>query len=83
MFPRVRPSVVTMRSRSRCSTAAGRFRTPPLDIGNKVGGYCLVGMQVQNGEFVRVSPTEPGTFDCGGDKPPIELTIDPVKEYRG
>jgi ABC-type branched-subunit amino acid transport system substrate-binding protein len=57
--------------------------TPKLDIGGKVGSVCLVGMQVQDGKFVRVSPTEPGTFDCGGDKPPIELTIDPAKEYKG
>ena len=53
------------------------------DIGKKQGSVCLVGMQVQNGKFVRVTPTEKGTFDCGGDKPPVELTIDPVKEYKG
>jgi ABC-type branched-subunit amino acid transport system substrate-binding protein len=56
---------------------------PPVDIGKKQGSVCLVGMQVQNGKFVRVTPAEKGTFDCGGDKPPIELTIDPVKEYKG
>ena len=25
---------------------------------------CFIGMQVQNGKFVRVDPVEPGTFDC-------------------
>jgi hypothetical protein len=38
---------------------------------------------VQNGKFVRVSPTEKGKFNCGEGKPPVVLTIDPVKEYRG
>jgi hypothetical protein len=37
---------------------------------------------VQNGKFVRVSPTEKGKFNCG-DKPPVTLTLDPVKEYKG
>jgi hypothetical protein len=40
-------------------------------------------MQVQNGKFVRVSPTEKGTSDCDGNKPPVKLTIDPVKEFKG
>jgi hypothetical protein len=57
--------------------------TPKLDIGGRKGSVCLVGMQVQNGKFVRVSPTEPGKFDCGGDKPPVTLTIDAAKEYKG
>jgi ABC-type branched-subunit amino acid transport system substrate-binding protein len=57
--------------------------TPQLDIGGRKGSVCLVGMQVQNGKFVRVSPTEPGKFDCGGDKPPVTLTIDAAKEYKG
>ena len=61
-------------------TAGGM--TPPLDIGKKQGSSCLVGMQVQDGKFVRVFPTEKGKFECGDDKF-VELTIDPVKEYKG
>ena len=56
---------------------------PPTDVGGKKISPCLVGMQVQNGKFVRVSPTEPGTFDCDENKPPVELTIDAAKEYKG
>jgi hypothetical protein len=56
---------------------------PKLDIGGKIGSTCLVGMQIQGDKFVRVQPTEPGTFDCDGDKPPLVFTIDPAKEYKG
>jgi hypothetical protein len=64
------------------------FAAPGIDIGNKVGSTCLVGMQVQNGKFVRVDPIEPGTFDCDKDaagkpKPAMTLTIDPAAEYHG
>jgi hypothetical protein len=62
-------------------TAGGMI--PPTNIGKKQGSVCLVGLQVKDGKFVRVSPTEPGKFDCGGNKPPVELNIDPVKEYKG
>jgi hypothetical protein len=62
-------------------TAGGMI--PPTDIGDKQGSVCLVGLQVKDGKFVRVKPEDKGKFDCGGDKPPIELTIDPVKEYKG
>jgi ABC-type branched-subunit amino acid transport system substrate-binding protein len=61
---------------------AGGLLPPDLDIGAKKASTCLVGMQVQNGKFVRVSPTEKGTFNCG-DKTPVTLTLDPVKEYKG
>jgi ABC-type branched-subunit amino acid transport system substrate-binding protein len=61
----------------------GNGMVPPLDIGNKVGSVCLVGMQIQGDKFVRVNPPEPGTFDCGGNKPPLELTLDPQEEYQG
>jgi hypothetical protein len=61
---------------------------PGIDIGRRIGSTCLVGMQVKNGKFVRVDPTEPGTFDCDKDasgtpKAPLVLTIDPAKEYHG
>jgi hypothetical protein len=56
---------------------------PKVDIGNKTGSTCIVGMQVENGKFVRVDPPQPGTFDCDNNKPAMELTIDPVAEYHG
>ena len=36
----------------------------PTDVGGQSASKCLIGMQVQNGKFVRVDPVEPGTFDC-------------------
>ncbi len=54
---------------------------PKTDIGNRVGSVCLVGMQVQNGAFVRVQPTEPGKFDCSGTTETI--TMDASKEFKG
>lgn len=57
--------------------------TGKVDIGGRRGSTCLVGMQVKGGKFVRVHPVEPGTFECGDGKPPLEITIDPLKEYRG
>ncbi len=53
----------------------------PTNIGGKVGSKCLIGMQVQNGKFVRVDPTTPGKFDCTGGV--ITVTLDPVKAYTG
>ena len=53
----------------------------PTNIGGKVGSTCLIGMQVQNGKFVRVDPVEPGKFDCTGSI--VEITLDPVKAYKG
>jgi hypothetical protein len=49
----------------------------PTNIGGKVASKCLVGMQVQNGKFVRVDPVEPGKFDCTGRV--ISIALDPVK----
>ena len=62
---------------------AGGMAPPGTDIGRKVLSTCLVGMQVQNGKFVRVDPVKPGTFDCDNNKPPLEFTIDAAKEYHG
>ena len=53
----------------------------PTNIGGKLASKCLIGMQVENGKFVRVDPTTPGTFDCTGGVLPI--TMDPVKAYKG
>ena len=57
----------------RCSTAIKGITNfddngfiAPTNIGGKIGSKCLIGMQVQNGKFVRVDPTTPGTFDCTG-----------------
>jgi Periplasmic binding protein len=62
---------------------AGGMAPPGTDLGRKVLSTCIVGMQVQNGKFVRVDPVEPGTFDCDADKPPFEFRIDAAKEYHG
>ena len=39
----------------------------PTDIAAHRGSGCLVVTQVQDGEFVRVHPEEPGTLDCDED----------------
>jgi len=62
---------------------AGGMLPPGTDIGNKKMSLCLVGMQVQNGKFVRIDPVQPNTFDCDNNKPPIVQTIDAAKEYHG
>jgi hypothetical protein len=36
----------------------------PIDLAGRGISNCSVTMQVKNGEFVRVSPTKPGTFKC-------------------
>jgi hypothetical protein len=53
----------------------------PTNIGDQIGGKCLIGMQVKDGKFVRVDPVEPGKFDCSGKV--ITVTLDPVKAYKG
>jgi hypothetical protein len=53
----------------------------PTNIGGKVASKCLIGMQVQNGKFVRVDPVTPGKFDCTGGT--FKVTLDPVKAYTG
>jgi ABC-type branched-subunit amino acid transport system substrate-binding protein len=53
----------------------------PTNIGGQVASTCLIGMQVQNGKFVRVDPVEPSKFDCTGHV--ITLSLDPVKAYKG
>ena len=56
---------------------------PKIDIGDKIGSTCLVGMQVQNGKFVRVDPAEPGTFDCDNNKPPLDAHDRPGEGIQG
>ena len=53
----------------------------PVDIGGKKAQPCLVGLQVQNGKFVRVDPTEKGKFDCTGE--PSSITLDAQKAFQG
>jgi hypothetical protein len=57
--------------------------TPKIDVGRRLGSTCLAGVQVKNGKFVRIDPTQPGTFDCDNNKPALTLSIDPAKEYHG
>jgi hypothetical protein len=54
---------------------------PPTNIGGQIASKCLVGMQVQNGKFVRVDPVTPGKFDCTGGT--VSVTLDPVKAFKG
>jgi hypothetical protein len=56
---------------------------PKIDIGNKIGSTCLVGMQVQNGKFVQVDPAESGKFDCDNNKPALQFSLDPAAAYHG
>jgi hypothetical protein len=56
---------------------------PKIDIGNKIGSTCLVGMQVQNGKFVQIDPAEKGKFDCDNNKPALQFTLDPAAAYHG
>ena len=35
-----------------------------IDLAGRQISNCSVTMQVKNGDFVRVSPTKPGTFKC-------------------
>jgi hypothetical protein len=56
---------------------------PKIDIGNKIGSTCLVGMQVQNGKFVQIDPVEKGKFDCDGNKPALQFTLDAAAAYHG
>ena len=56
--------------------------TPKINVGGRVGSPCLVAMQVKGGKFVRVEPTEPGTFYCG-ESTFTEVTLDPLKSYQG
>ena len=41
---------------------AGGMAPPGTDIGGKIGSTCAVGMQVQNGKFVRIDPDQAGNI---------------------
>ena len=54
--------------------ANGWWSTTDFTTTNTIGG-CFVLMQVQDGEYVRVHPTERGTLDCSIDN--VEVTANP------
>lgn len=54
---------------------------PKTDVGGKMGSPCFIMMQVQNGKFVRLDPTQPGTFNCNSTAGTI--TLDPIKAFKG
>jgi ABC-type branched-subunit amino acid transport system substrate-binding protein len=51
-----------------------------LNIGGAFS--CFVTMQVQNGKFVRVHPTEKGKLDCSPNNT-YTVNLDPTKEFKG
>jgi hypothetical protein len=53
----------------------------PTNIGKQIASKCLIGLQVQDGQFTRVAPVEPGTFDCTGGV--VTVTLDPVAAFKG
>ena len=56
--------------------ADGMFGT--IDLAGRGISPCHVLMQVKNGNFVRVFPTKPGTFDCA-KKNVMQVPIDLIK----
>jgi hypothetical protein len=58
--------------------ADGWMGPKPLQ-GNQAASDCFVMMQVQNGKFVRVYPTKPGTMDCNPSYL-ATVNVDPVAE---
>ncbi len=56
--------------------ANGWWSTSDLTTTNSVAG-CIVIMQVQNGEYVRVFPEAPGTLDCEAGLA-VEVSLDPT-----
>lgn len=53
-----------------------------VDIAARKTGRCVIVVQVQNGNWVRVDPVKKGTFDCDEPDGLTTLTLDPVKAYR-
>ena len=49
------------------------------DIGNRITTDCYVLTQVQDGKFVRVTPSKKGTFDCK-KRNRLEIELDLIKE---
>ena len=65
------PGQPARRRSGTCTTSTPNGMVPRSTSARKIGSTCLVGMQVQNGKFVRIDPVEPGTFDCDNNKPPL------------
>ncbi len=61
-------------------TAEGWIGT--LDFSTKGISPCFVLLQVQGGEYVRLYPEEPGTFDCDPGNL-VPWSGDSSAEYRG
>ncbi len=53
----------------------------PFNFATKINSNCYVLLQVQNQEFVRVAPEEPGTFNCG-DENYWTNTVDSGDEFN-
>jgi hypothetical protein len=48
------------------------------DVGNRVPSACQIVVQLQNGVWQRVFPTQPGTFDCNSANiTTIKMTVVP------
>jgi len=81
------PNAITRQKVLETIPAMGEFDAggfiAPTDIGKKQGSGCFVLMQVKNGEFTRVLPEEPGTFECGSPTDFYEITLDPTTAFRG
>jgi ABC-type branched-subunit amino acid transport system substrate-binding protein len=61
--------------------ANGWYGTINLDEGGLSNCFAL--MQIQNGEYVRVFPEEPGTLDCSDDYLLSQPGLDAAAEYQG
>jgi ABC-type branched-subunit amino acid transport system substrate-binding protein len=59
--------------------ANGMFGT--IDIGNRLPSKCFVVLQWDGSEFVRVHPTEKGTFDCDQPTAAKLTNFDAIAEY--
>jgi hypothetical protein len=55
---------------------------PKTDVGGKKAQPCLIGMQVQDGKFVRMVPTEKGEFECATGEPE-SITFDAQAAFQG
>ena len=53
--------------------AEGMFGT--IDLAGRKTSPCHVLMQVQNGDFKRVTPSKPGTMDCAA-KNVVQVKLD-------
>jgi hypothetical protein len=59
--------------------ANGMFGT--IDIGDRVSSKCFVVLKWDGKDFVRVYPTQRGTFDCNQSTAPDLKGFDAISEY--